>query len=190
MNIVSKAMMKRHSFINRKANKGLTLAELVITMAVAAILFAVAIPSFTTMIQNNRITTQTNDIIAAISFARSEAVKRNSGVTFCRVASDTATSCANGDATDNWTNWIVLSGTDVIRRGTINTHSNSLIIRSTLTNNSMFLSADGLSYTGGSLASGQQITACSTNTSTNNQKTITIGAGNRLSTTTESGTCS
>ena len=186
MNIVSKAMMKRHSFINRKANKGLTLAELVITMAVAAILFAVAIPSFTTMIQNNRITTQTNDIIAAISFARSEAVKRNSGVTFCRVASDTATSCANGDATDNWTNWIVLSGGDVIRQGTIN--SNGLIVRSTLTSNTLLLSADGLSYTGGSIASGEIIT-CSTSISTNNRKIITVGAGNRLSTTTESGTC-
>ena len=61
-------------------NRGFTLIELMIVLAVAAILVAVAIPSFRQTIMNNRMASTANGIVGAISFARSEAVKRGGEV--------------------------------------------------------------------------------------------------------------
>jgi len=55
---------------------GFTIIELMMVIAIAGVLATVAGPSFTSMINNNRITTQTNQFILAIQIARSEAVKR------------------------------------------------------------------------------------------------------------------
>ena len=56
--------------------RGFTLLELMVTVAVAAILATVAVPGFRDLIQNNRVTTQTNELVTALNFARTEAVKR------------------------------------------------------------------------------------------------------------------
>lgn len=63
---------------------GFTLVELVVTMAVAAILVAIAIPNMRTFIQNGRLNTQVNDLIGDLNFARSEAIKRRANVGLCR----------------------------------------------------------------------------------------------------------
>lgn len=67
--------MKRHN--------GFTLTELVITLAVGSILLNLAVPSFSAMIQNNRMTTQLNEFVSTLHIARSEAVKRNRTVIVC-----------------------------------------------------------------------------------------------------------
>ena len=74
--------------------------ELMITIVVAAIVLALAIPSFRTMIQNNRITAQANELVTALSLARSEAIKRGSPVTVC--ASDNQSDCNTADWTQGW----------------------------------------------------------------------------------------
>ncbi len=66
--------------MDMKTNRGFTLIELMITLVVAAILLTVAIPSFFSVIQNNRLTTATNAFITAMTLARSEAVKRGADV--------------------------------------------------------------------------------------------------------------
>lgn len=82
---------------------GFTLPELMVTIALAAILVTMVVPSFSTLIKNNRTTTQINTLLGDINLARSEAIKRGVRVAICSSA-DQAT-CA---ASTNWaTGWIV-----------------------------------------------------------------------------------
>lgn len=62
---------------------GFTLMELIITLTIASILAVVAVPSFQSFVLENRLTTQTNDLVADLAFARSEAIKRGRNVTVC-----------------------------------------------------------------------------------------------------------
>ena len=72
MQITAKHLLKNHA--------GFTMIELMITLSILGILTAVAAPSFTSMVNNNRITEATNRMTASIQLIRSEAVKRNSPV--------------------------------------------------------------------------------------------------------------
>lgn len=65
--------------MNRSA-KGFTLIELMVTLAVLAILAAVGIPSFQRLAAENRVSSQANSTQAALQFARSEALKRRCDV--------------------------------------------------------------------------------------------------------------
>lgn len=96
--------------------RGFTLIELLVTMSVAAILLMVAVPNFQLFVLNNRMASQANDLIATLSFARSEAVKNGANVVIC--ASTTNACPAQSAAATNWgAGWIVLSATgNVIRR--------------------------------------------------------------------------
>jgi type IV fimbrial biogenesis protein FimT len=63
-----------------KICRGFTLLEVLAVIAVVAVIVGVGIPSFSIMIQNNRVTTQTNELVTALNFARTEAVKRGRNV--------------------------------------------------------------------------------------------------------------
>ncbi|MBA2408604.1 MAG: GspH/FimT family pseudopilin [Gammaproteobacteria bacterium] len=85
---------------------GFTLVELVVALAVAAILLTIAIPSFQTLIQSNRMAANANEFIAALNLARSEAIKRGVAVTLCKDGGS-ASACNNAA---NWeAGWIVFS---------------------------------------------------------------------------------
>jgi len=60
--------------------RGFTIIELMITLVVAAILLAIAIPSFTYVTVSNKLTTAANDVVVATSSGRVEAIKRNARV--------------------------------------------------------------------------------------------------------------
>lgn len=59
---------------------GFTLLELLVVVTIAGVIAAIAMPSFTQFIGNQRIKTASYDLSAAIIFSRSEAIKRNASV--------------------------------------------------------------------------------------------------------------
>ena len=85
-----------------KIHRGFTLIELMVSLTVAGILFAIAIPAFNSFLQNDRDTGQANSLVESLSYARSEAVKRASpnGVTICPSANGAA--CDAGPWTEGW----------------------------------------------------------------------------------------
>ncbi len=59
---------------------GFTMIELMVTLLIAVILTTIAIPSFRSMILDNRIVTASNRFLADANLARSEAIKRGTSV--------------------------------------------------------------------------------------------------------------
>ncbi len=62
---------------------GFTLLELMVTIVVASVILGFGVPSFMALVQNNRMTAAANDLLAALTIARTEAVKRATPVTIC-----------------------------------------------------------------------------------------------------------
>lgn len=78
---------------------GFTLVEMLTTIAIVAILSALAAPAFRDFIAGQKIKTAAYDLSYTLTFARSEAIKRNSNVTIAA-------------ASGGWQNgWAVNAGT-------------------------------------------------------------------------------
>ena len=101
--------------------RGFTLLELLVTLSIAAILLAVGVPSYITFIDNNRVTSQANDMLYSVNMARSEAIKRGTEVRLVSVAgsdwsggwnlvADTNNDSDFDDAADILMQWEALNG--------------------------------------------------------------------------------
>lgn len=95
---------------NMRAQRGLTLAELMVVVAVSGILLGIGIPSFQGLMAQHRATSAANQLQSSLQFARSTAVAQGRTVTVC-VADFTTTpaSCiVNNNVLRNWqVGWIV-----------------------------------------------------------------------------------
>jgi type IV fimbrial biogenesis protein FimT len=104
----------------RSAQRGFTLAELMMVLVVMAILGSMAVPAFREYTRASRVTASQNDLTTALNFARSEALKRSLPVTVC--PSSNGTSCLGNTA--GWVSgWIAFTdNTGTI--GVVNTGTN------------------------------------------------------------------
>jgi type IV fimbrial biogenesis protein FimT len=100
--------MKHNAGITHmRRRRGFTLMELMTAIAVLGVLTAVAVPSFTNMINRNRLASQANDVLAAIRYARTEAIRSNARVTVCGAATATA-AAADDCAVGAQPYWVVI----------------------------------------------------------------------------------
>jgi type IV fimbrial biogenesis protein FimT len=83
---------------------GFSLIELLVTLSVVSILAFVAVPSIKNILKDHGLSGYTNDLVADLNAARSEAVKRATPVTICKTSNPQNSSpTCNTTAADNWT---------------------------------------------------------------------------------------
>lgn len=91
-----------------KKNSGFTLLELIVVVALVAIVTAIAVPNMMVFNQNDRLTTNINALIGNLAYARSESVKRSQQVSIC--VSNNTTGCTGGGWQDGWIVYIDSDG--------------------------------------------------------------------------------
>lgn len=158
---------------------GFTLIELMVTLVVLGVVMAIAVPSFTGMINSSRLATQANDLMAGIKIARSEAVRLNRPVTFC--GSTNGTTCA---AAGSWNQWLVMraDGT-VLHTGAINA---PIQVWGDVT--ALNFRSDGLARNANGTVATTVFRAClPTTRPVENQRAITISGGSRANVTSVNG---
>lgn len=90
-----------------RSEPGFTLLELLVTLAVAAILLTVGVPGFRNAVMDNRLASEANEFVTAVNLARSSAVRYQRRATVCASTGYDAAvpTCSGGK---NWsTGWIV-----------------------------------------------------------------------------------
>jgi len=86
-----------------KIKRGLTLIELLVTLAIAGVLLGMAAPSFTEFIAQRSLTTAVNNFVLGVMLARSESVRRGQSVSVQAVNA--------GDSDNEWgQGWCVVVG--------------------------------------------------------------------------------
>ncbi|WP_171016000.1 GspH/FimT family protein [Ramlibacter sp. 2FC] len=97
--------MRRPRGPGRSAACGLTLIELMVTIAIAAILAGLAAPSFREMLVANSLKSNASAMLSSLLLARGEAIKRNGRVALCKSA--TGTACTTDGSWEQ--GWIVFA---------------------------------------------------------------------------------
>lgn len=87
----------------QRRHAGATLIELMIGIAIVAMLVGIALPNFITWIQNTQIRTAADALLSGLQITRAEAVRRNELITFTLTGFDWAITDSTGAAIESRT---------------------------------------------------------------------------------------
>ncbi len=97
--------------MRRSLQRGFTMVEMMVALALAALLMTLAVPTFREVGLSGQLRSASSELIASTRFARSEAIKQNAVIRLC-VSSD-GVNCSTG----GWhQGWIVVRDTTVLQR--------------------------------------------------------------------------
>lgn len=112
----------------KKHQTGFTMVELLVAVAVFALLAAFAIPSFKGLVKGNQLSAATNNMIGAIQYARSEAAVRGVPVKLCN-ARKNLRGCQSATTWGN--SWAVVDGnSQKVIRVFANASSSAVVVKS------------------------------------------------------------
>ena len=94
-------------YVSRVAHHGFTAVELMVTLAILAILSAIAMPSFRTLFERWRVLQTTESLKSSLMLARSEAIKQSGQIVIQKIANNTDGCTSATNKTDWDCGWIV-----------------------------------------------------------------------------------
>lgn len=166
---------------------GVTLVELMVALAVAAILLALAVPSMQSLINSNRLRTATNETLATLQAARIEAIRANRRMVACLTVDPNADApvCDGNGASG----WIVFQDADrngkyaaterLVRRTSV--AGEVRLLGSTALNGRITFNADGMARDAAGNLLNAAVSACLPLTAPRqNRSDISISAGSRF----------
>ncbi len=106
------------------SQRGFTIIELMVTLAVFAVMATVAVPAFVGFVERNRTVSIGNSFLNALTVARSEAIKRNARVAVCGKPAAQAACNATGNWEDGWTVFV-----DTDRDNTLDVGEQIILVR-------------------------------------------------------------
>lgn len=163
----------------RGKSDGFTIIELMITLVIAAILMAIAIPSFTYLTVTNRLTTTANELVNRLGLARSDAIKRNA---LLRIAVDGSISVVDpNDPTQ--TNLLAPALASAMTLPNYSTFSYAAIALNATQMGMLQQVGSGVGYTG------LVADVSSSRISTNNHRCVYVTTGMTVSSCTDSVAC-
>lgn len=163
-----------------RGRAGFSLVELMITIAVLAIIIAISAPSFTGVFNGNRLTSRANELVASLQSARSEALRLNAPVTVCR--SLDGVTCAG--SAGSWDQWITVNRDDeVLRLDQVKPP-----VELTADVHTISFRGDGVARdSAGALLDADFVACIPTTRPSDNQRLISVGLGGRISIQSQSG---
>ena len=175
----------------RCRQRGFTLVELMIAVAVAAVLLMIAVPGFRNVTLSNKLDTAAGDLVNAIGVARMEAIKRNARTQFCSNSARANTRDTLGGACGAAAGavWAMSGGApDQVYAGPA-----SLVPPIRLDGDLVALrfGTQGVAWqAGGSAPYGDRVAdICTSELSRDNHRVITMAAGSIVTTAVASGSC-